>query len=126
VATDPQRRALVAALRDRHDGELRRVVARRATDDRAIVARACREAWAQLVDAHGVDLCPPRWSALAWVTSYAMHRACALADEADRADVARHVAALIDVWHSDSLVPAPFLGHCRPVVVKACKPRFGA
>jgi hypothetical protein len=72
VATDPQRRAMVAALRDRHDDELRRVVTRRATADRAIVMRACREAWAQLVDAHDIDLHPPRWSALAWVTSYAM------------------------------------------------------
>jgi hypothetical protein len=85
VATDPQRRALVAALRDRHDSELRNVVARRATSDASIVAGACREAWAQLVDAHDIDLQPPRWSALAWVTSYAMRRACALADEANRA-----------------------------------------
>jgi hypothetical protein len=81
VTTDPQRRALVAALRDRHDGELQRVVARRATADRAIVIRASGEAWAQLVDAHDVDLHPPRWSALAWVTSYAMRRASALALE---------------------------------------------
>jgi hypothetical protein len=85
VGTDPQRRAIVAALQERHDGELRRVVARRATADRAIVMRACGEAWAQLVDAHDVDLHPPRWSALAWVTSYAMRRACALAHEADPA-----------------------------------------
>jgi hypothetical protein len=85
VATDPQRRALVAALRDRHDGELQRVVARRATSDASIVASACREAWAQLVDADDLDLHPPRWSALAWVTSCAMRRACALADEADNA-----------------------------------------
>jgi hypothetical protein len=77
---------MVAALHDRHDGELRSVVARRATSDASIVASACREAWAQLVDADDVDLYPPRWSALAWVTSCAMRRACALADEADRAD----------------------------------------
>ena len=86
VASAPQRREMVAALRERHDGELRRVVARRATAGHAIVVRACREAWAQLVDAHDVDLHPPRWSALAWVTSCAMRRACALANEADHVD----------------------------------------
>jgi hypothetical protein len=81
VTTSPQRRAMVAALRDRHHGELQRVVARRATADPAIVVRASDEAWAQLVDAHDVDLRAPRWAALAWVTSYAMRRACALADD---------------------------------------------
>ncbi|MCA1679039.1 MAG: hypothetical protein LC777_08910 [Actinobacteria bacterium] len=94
MASDPQRRAMVAALRERHDGELRRVVARRATADRAIVVRACREAWAQLVDAHDVDLHPPRWSALAWVTSCAMRHACTLAHEADHADSSATLSAL--------------------------------
>jgi len=64
VATDHERREMVAALQQRHDDQLRRVVARRATSDLAIIDRACREAWAQLVDAHDVDLQPPRWSAL--------------------------------------------------------------
>ena len=72
---------MVAALRDRHHGELQRVVARHATADRAIVVRASDEAWAQLADAHDVDLRPPRWSALAWVTRDAKRRASALAHE---------------------------------------------
>jgi hypothetical protein len=75
---------MVAAIRQRHDSQLRHVVARRATPDTATVTRACRDAWTQLVNAQHIDLHPPRWSALAWVTTRAIQRAHALAQQADR------------------------------------------
>jgi hypothetical protein len=81
----PQRHEIVASLRDRHDEQLRRVVEHRATTDAAIANRACQNAWAQLVDAHDIDLRPPRWAALAWVTTCAMRQAHALAQQTDRA-----------------------------------------
>jgi hypothetical protein len=77
----PQRHEIVASLRDRHDAQLRRVVAHRATTDAAIITQACHDAWAQLVDAHDIDLRPPRWAALAWVTTCAMRQAHTLAQQ---------------------------------------------
>jgi hypothetical protein len=75
----------VASLRDRHNAQLQRVVEHRATTHAAIVDRACQNAWAQLIDAHDIDLRPPRWSALAWVTTCAMQQAHAHAQQTDRA-----------------------------------------
>jgi len=80
-----QRRDRVAEIRDRHDVDLRRLVRRRATPDATLVRSACAQAWGELVDADRVDLGPPLWSALAWVTTRAMQRAYELADEQARA-----------------------------------------
>ena len=76
----PSRAVVVAAMRDRHGEQLQRLVERHVTRDAAIVDDACAHAWAELVDACDVDLRPPRWSALAWVTRRTMRRAHELVD----------------------------------------------
>jgi hypothetical protein len=53
----------------------------KATSMAGIVTRD--ELWQ--LDAHDIDLRPPRWSALAWVTTYAMQQAHAHAQQTDRA-----------------------------------------
>ena len=66
-----QIRALVA----RHDAELHRVVRRRGSRRPEIVDDACTYAWLQLLAAEHVDLRPPLWSALAWLTTCAVRHA---------------------------------------------------
>lgn len=58
-----------------HDGQLHSVVRRRGSRHPAIVDHACKYAWIQLLAAEHVDLRPPRWAALAWVTSCAVRHA---------------------------------------------------
>ncbi len=58
-----------------HDGQLHSVVRRRGSRHPEIVDHACNYAWIQLLTAEHVDLRPPRWAALAWVTSCAVRHA---------------------------------------------------
>jgi hypothetical protein len=62
-------------MRAKHDHQLRRVVRNRASHDPAVVEDACGHAWRTLLAAEHVDLRPPRWGALAWVTTCAVRHA---------------------------------------------------
>ncbi|MGI9100654.1 MAG: hypothetical protein ACR2H2_19550 [Solirubrobacteraceae bacterium] len=72
-----------------HDHQLRRTVRRRGSHDPQIVDDACAHAWMRLLIAEDVDLRPPRWSALAWLTTCAVRRAWVLNASEPRA-VATH------------------------------------
>jgi hypothetical protein len=65
----------ITALVADHDGQLHSVVRRRGSRHPEIVDHACKYAWIQLLTAEHVDLRPPRWAALAWVTSCAVRHA---------------------------------------------------
>ena len=75
----------IAAMYLEHDDALHRVVYRRGSHHADIVDDACQHAWTQLLLAHDVDLQPPRWSALAWLTTCAVREAWRLNDHAARA-----------------------------------------
>jgi hypothetical protein len=62
-------------MRAKHDHQLRRVVRNRASHDPAVVEDACGHAWSTLLAAEHVDLRPPRWNALAWLTTCAVRHA---------------------------------------------------
>jgi hypothetical protein len=83
AAPHAERLRQITAMVARHDAELHRVVRRRGSRDRAIADDACRYAWIQLLAAEHVDLRPPLWEALAWLTSCAVRYARML-DEAER------------------------------------------
>jgi hypothetical protein len=82
---DTQRLRHIVAMHARHDAQLHQVVRRRGSQDAAIVEDACAHAWMKLLVAEHVDLNPPRWSALAWLTNCAVGRARALSAGAGRA-----------------------------------------
>jgi hypothetical protein len=65
----------IKAMVDRHDAQLHRVVRRRGSRSPAIVDDACTYAWLQLLAAEHVDLRPPLWEALAWLTTCAVRYA---------------------------------------------------
>jgi hypothetical protein len=73
----------ITAMVDRHDAQLHRVVRRRGSAHPDVVDDACTYAWLQLLAAEHVDLRPPRWEALAWLTTCAVRYARML-DEAVR------------------------------------------
>lgn len=65
----------IIAMVSAHDAQLHRVVHRRGSASPEIVDDACAYAWIQLLAAEHVDVRPPRWGALAWLTSCAVRRA---------------------------------------------------
>jgi DNA-directed RNA polymerase specialized sigma24 family protein len=65
----------IATMYATHDAELHRLVERRGSPHHATVEDACAFAWTQLLSADHVDLRPPRWQALAWLTTVAVHEA---------------------------------------------------
>jgi hypothetical protein len=65
----------VSAMATQHDAQLHRVVRRRGSRSAEIVDDACAYAWIQLLAAEHVDLRPPLWEALAWLTSCAVRHA---------------------------------------------------
>jgi hypothetical protein len=73
----------ITAMVDRHDAQLHRVVRRRGSQSPAIVDDACTYAWLQLLAAEHVDLRPPLWEALAWLTTCAV-RYARMRHEAER------------------------------------------
>jgi hypothetical protein len=83
TARHAERLRQITAMVARHDAELHRVVRRRGSERPGIVDDACRYAWIQLLTADHVDLRPPLWEALAWLTSCAVRYARML-DEAER------------------------------------------
>jgi DNA-directed RNA polymerase specialized sigma24 family protein len=70
-----QRRQQIAMMYAAHNGELQRLVARRGSPDHATVEDACAFAWTRLLTAEQVDLRPPRWHALGWLTTVAVREA---------------------------------------------------
>ena len=84
---DGERLRRVSAMVDQHDAQLRQVVRRRGSRSAEIVDDACAYAWIQLLAAEHVDLRPPLWEALAWLTSCAVRHARMLDA------VQRHLAA---------------------------------
>ena len=75
TAPPTERLPQVTAMIARHDAQLHRVVRRRGSRDPQIVDDACRYAWIQLLAADHVDLRPPLWEALAWLTTCAVRYA---------------------------------------------------
>jgi hypothetical protein len=91
-----QRLQQITAMVTRHDAELRRVVRRRGSRSPEIVDHACKYAWIQLLTAEHVDLRPPLWEPLAWLTTCAVRHARML-------DAAERRAAAGDTWPIDML-----------------------
>jgi hypothetical protein len=90
----------ITAMVDRHDAQLRRVVRRRGSADPEIVDDACTYAWLQLLAAAHVDLRPPRWEALAWLTT------CAVRYARMRNEVEREAAGQISAGACDEFAHA--------------------
>jgi hypothetical protein len=86
---DAERLEQIMTMRAKHDHQLRRVVRNRASHDPAVVEDACGHAWSTLLAAEHVDLRPPRWNALAWLTTCAVRHAQLLHARA-RGDPAGH------------------------------------
>ena len=74
----------VAALYALHSEPLKRLVAKRATTDPDTIEDACSFAWTQLLTHEDVDLQPPHWRSLAWLTQTAMREAWRLQAQACR------------------------------------------
>ncbi len=82
----------IAAMYAKHDAELRDVVRRRSGGSQpATIEDACSFAWSQLIAAAHVDVRPPRWSALAYLTKTAVHKTWELRAAERRAAAYDHV-----------------------------------
>jgi DNA-directed RNA polymerase specialized sigma24 family protein len=75
MAPTTDRLTEITAMYAQHDAELHRIVHRRGSQNPDVVDDACQHAWTQLVAAEHIDLSPPRWRALAWLTTTAVRRA---------------------------------------------------
>ena len=78
----------IAALYAEHHQQLLRLVARRAPAGPQTVEDACSFAWAQLLSHPNIDLRPPRWRLLAWLTTTAMHEAWRVHEQRELAPAA--------------------------------------
>jgi hypothetical protein len=72
---DSERLEQIMTMRAQHDHQLRHVVRIRGSHDPEVVDDACGHAWSTLLAAEHVDLRPPRWGALAWLTTCAVRHA---------------------------------------------------
>jgi hypothetical protein len=72
---DTERLEQIMTMRAQHDHQLRHVVRIRGSHDPEVVDDACGHAWSKLLAAEHVDLRPPRWGALAWLTTCAVRHA---------------------------------------------------
>ena len=93
MSPHPDRLQHITAMLAAHDAQLHRVVGRRGSRCPEIVDDACTYAWIQLLAAEHVDVRPPRWGALAWLTTCAVRRARML-DERRREVVVPEWAAV--------------------------------
>jgi DNA-directed RNA polymerase specialized sigma24 family protein len=82
TTTDP-RLALIAELYANHHTQLQRLVARRPGVTSAVVEDACSYAWLQLLAHPDLDLRPPHWGILAWLTQVAVREAWRLTRRGD-------------------------------------------
>lgn len=74
-ASRSARNAQIAAMHREYARELQRRVARRAHADPQTIEDACSHAWLQLLTHHSVDLDPPEWRVLGWLTQIATREA---------------------------------------------------
>ena len=74
-ASRSERNAQIAAMHRECAGELQRRVKRRAHADPQTIEDACSHAWLQLLTHHSVDLGPPDWGVLGWLTQIATREA---------------------------------------------------
>ncbi len=81
---DGDRLEAIADIYRRHDAQLHAVVRKHASYNVTVVDDACAHAWLKLVSTPAVDVGPPRWTALAWVTTCAVRRAWELQRTASR------------------------------------------
>jgi len=65
----------IADMYATHRDQLQRVVRARGSASDAIAQDACSHAWMQLLTHEHVDVGPPRWGALAWLTQTAVREA---------------------------------------------------
>jgi DNA-directed RNA polymerase specialized sigma24 family protein len=66
----------IAAMYAKHHDQLRAVVRRQAPGaQHATIEDACSHAWSKLITADHVDVRPPRWGALAYLTKTAVYKA---------------------------------------------------
>ena len=75
---------VVTALYAEHSASLERLVAKRASTDPDTIQDACAFAWTQLLTHEHVDLTPPHWRSLAWLTQTAIREAWRLHERACR------------------------------------------
>lgn len=92
MSTPTTRLQAIAAIYTGHDQQLRSLVARRSNANDATIDDACSYAWMKLVNSEQVSLGPARWSALAWLTTTAIHRAWKLTEH----DARTHPVASLD------------------------------
>ena len=85
--SDPARLAQIADLYAKHSRQLQRLVGRRAGASPQAVEDACSYAWMQLLTHPDVDLRPPSWRLLAWLTKTAVREAWDLARREQRPPV---------------------------------------
>lgn len=71
----------IAALHGAHARSVEQAVAHRAVAQSSTVEDACSFAWMQLLTHTPVDLGPPPWRALAWLTRTALREAWRLEKE---------------------------------------------
>jgi len=91
MSPSTERLRQIASMYAHHDDELRGVVRRRAGGAQpATIGDACSFAWAQLISAEHVDVRPPRWGALAYVTTTAVRKAWELRGAERRAAAYDH------------------------------------
>jgi DNA-directed RNA polymerase specialized sigma24 family protein len=81
---DGDRVEAIAEMYRRHDAQLHAVVRKRGSRNAAVVDDACAHAWLKLLSTAAVDVGPPRWSALAWVTTCAVRHAWEIEHSARR------------------------------------------
>jgi hypothetical protein len=84
----------ISSMVTAHDAQLHHVVRLRGSASPEIVDDACRYAWVQLLAAEHVDVRPPRWGALAWLTNCAVRRARMLS-EVRRSEARAPTAAVV-------------------------------
>jgi DNA-directed RNA polymerase specialized sigma24 family protein len=76
MAPTTERLKHIAVMYAKHDDQLRTVVRRQASGAQpATIEDACSHAWSTLITADHVDVRPPRWGALAYLTKTAVYRA---------------------------------------------------
>ncbi|HEY0346431.1 MAG TPA: hypothetical protein VGC59_17395 [Solirubrobacteraceae bacterium] len=75
MPANAQRLEQIMSMHAQHDHQLRRVVHFRGSRDPQVIHDACVHAWTALLAADDVDLRPPRWRALAWLTTCAVRHA---------------------------------------------------
>ena len=102
----------VTALYTQHSESLKRLVAKRTTTDPDTIEDACSFAWTQLLTHDSVDLTPPHWRSLAWLTQTAMREAWRVHERAMRTIGADDTALETSPPTAAATRPAPTRSRC--------------